>query len=151
MKATKIKEKPASQGQRSSKNLSPDKIYHATTILSEINMHQISFFSTQQFVEGQSIIIEFQIPQTFAVSAEVLRCRSYSMKSCIITSQKLIYRGRAKFTFLRPAERAFLQKFIISVAHNGPKSKAKKKTQSPKQSPGESKENQAEEPSTGVS
>ena len=96
-------------------NIPDDKIYHASTILSEINMNDISFFSAQRFLEGQSIVIEFQIPQKFTVNAEVEYCRSYSMKSQVISKKKLPYRGRSRFTFAHPEEKNILRKFVSSI------------------------------------
>ena len=137
-------EKNFPQVQRSSKNLPEDKVHHAITILSEVNMVEISFFSTKQFLEGQSIVIEFQIPQKFAVSAEVICCRNYTMKSCIITPKKLPYRGRAKFLFLRPEERPLLQKFVISIAQDDGKKNIAKKEVEEEPPPEEEKEQKSE-------
>ena len=40
-----------------------DKVHRATSILAEIDMNTINFFSSLQFVEGQSVVIEFQLPK----------------------------------------------------------------------------------------
>ena len=98
------------------KNTIPDdKIHHASTILSEINMTDISFFSAHQFIEGQSVVIEFQIPKTFSVHVEVSYCRNYSMKNQLISNKRLPFRGRAHFTFPHPREKILLREFVSSI------------------------------------
>ena len=97
------------------KRISDEKIHHASTILSEINMNDISFFSAQRFVEGQSVVIEFQIPKKFTVNAEVEYCRNYAMKKQIISKNELPFRGRSRFTFANPEERDLLRQFVSSI------------------------------------
>ena len=99
----------------SGKSVPKGKRYHASTILAEINMNDISFFSSQQFLEGQSIVIEFQIPQKFTIHGEIQYCRSYAMKSQVISDKQLPYRGRARFTCARLEERNLLRKFVSSI------------------------------------
>ena len=111
-------------GEDPEKKVPTDKIYHASTILSEINMNDISFFCAQQFVEGQSIVIEFQIPQKFTVHAEVEYCRNYSMKKQIISEKELPYRGRGRFIFADPEKKNILRQFVSSIE---PAEKSKKK------------------------
>lgn len=96
-------------------NLPAEKIYSGKTLLSEVGMDKIHFFSDQQFLEGQSIVLEFQIPKRFIVNADIVFCRAYSMKSRIISANKMPYRVSARFTFLKPGERALLRDFLESI------------------------------------
>ncbi len=66
-------------------NLSDDKISKGKTILSEIGMEKMFFFSSKAFTEGQSIVIQFCIPKTFIVNADVIYCRPFNIKSRIIS------------------------------------------------------------------
>jgi hypothetical protein len=95
--------------------LTPDKIFSGRTLLSEVGMDRIHFFSNQKFLEGQSIVMEFEIPKRFIVNADIVYCRSYSMKSRIISANKLPFRVSARFTFLKPGERALLRDFLESI------------------------------------
>lgn len=96
-------------------SLPEEKLCHAKTILSEVEMEKIFFFTTTQFQEGTSVVIEFDIPKKFRVSAEILYCRAYNLKSRIISERKIPFRTLAKFTFMRPGERTMLRQFLESV------------------------------------
>ena len=91
------------------------KLCHGRTMLGEIYMDKMSFFAGKRFSEGQAIVIEFLIPKRFIVNADVVYCRHYSMKSRIISGQKLPYRISVKFTFLKPGERTLLREFLESI------------------------------------
>ena len=96
-------------------NLSPEQIVIGRTILSEVHMERIFFFSDYNFVEGQSIVIEFQIPKRFIVNANIMYCRNYNMKSRIIRTNQLKFRVCAEFNFLKKGERTLLRDFLRSV------------------------------------
>ncbi len=107
-------------------NLIPtDKIHLGIFIISEIEMDRMYFFSSAYFVEGQSIVIEFLIPQKFTLNAEVLYVHHYSREGRILSSNKLSYRIGVAFTFLKKGERALLKNFLQSIAY-----KKKKETPS---------------------
>ncbi len=101
--------------QRGSENISPNKIHHGVLVLSEIGMDNFYFFSSQNFLEGQSIVIEFQIPKRFVINADVVYCRPFNIRSRIISENKLTYRVAAKFSFLKEGERTLLRQFIQSI------------------------------------
>lgn len=96
-------------------NLSEDKISKGKTILSEIGMEKMFFFSNKSFTEGQSIVIQFCIPKTFIVNADVIYCRPFNIKSRIISQNNYTHRMLIKFNFLKEGERALLRQFIQSI------------------------------------
>lgn len=100
-----------------------EKVALGKTILSEIGMDRILFFCNHPFIEGQSIVIKFNIPQAFVVNADVKYCRPFNFKSRIISKNSYNLRVLADFTFLKPGERALLRQFIQSIdaRENAPK------------------------------
>ena len=95
--------------------LPEDKKAKARTIMSEINMEEIFFFCHESFVEGQSIVVEFCVPQKFIMNADITHCQPYSGSNRVIGEGKLPYRVCAKFSFLRPGERTLLRKFLTAI------------------------------------
>ena len=95
--------------------LAEEKISRGKTILSEINMDRMFFFSNKGFTEGQSIVIQFCIPKTFIANADVLYCRPFNLKSRIISQNNYTHRVLIRFNFLKEGERALLRQFIQSV------------------------------------
>ena len=95
--------------------LSEEKISKGKSILSEIGMERMFFFSNKAFTEGQSIVIQFCIPKTFIVNADVIYCRPYNIKSRIISQNSYTHRMLIKFNFLKEGERALLRQFIQSI------------------------------------
>jgi hypothetical protein len=90
-------------------------LFFGRTFLSEITMENIHFFCSESFLEGQSIVLQFQIPKPFIVNVEVISARPYALNSRIISEGKLPYRVIAKFTFLKTGERALLRDFLTAV------------------------------------
>lgn len=97
------------------------KISKGKTVLSEISMEKMFFFSNRAFTEGQSIVIQFCIPKTFIVNADVLYCRPFNIKSRIISQNNYTHRMLIKFNFLKEGERALLRQFIQSIEPDVPK------------------------------
>lgn len=95
--------------------LAEDKIFKGKTVLAEIGMDRIYFFSNKKFTEGQSIVIKFEIPKTFIMNADVLYCRPFNLKSRVISENNYQFRVMAKFSFLKEGERALLRQFLKSV------------------------------------
>jgi len=111
---------PSTQGpkkiiQRGSHNIKPEKTSRGVTILSELSMESLYFFSQNKFTEGQSIVIEFQVPKKFVLNAIVNFCRPFNISSRIISNRKVEYRTVARFTFLKEGERTLLREFIKSI------------------------------------
>ncbi len=92
-----------------------EKIHKGKTILSEITMDKMFLFTNKFFTEGQSVVIQFCIPKTFILNADVLYCRPYNLKSKIISENNFAYRVMLRFTFLKDGERALLRQFLQSV------------------------------------
>ena len=95
--------------------LAPEGLCHAKTILSEINLGEMFFFCDRPFLEGQSIVIEFLVPRLFILNADVVYCRPHNMKSRIVSDQKIPFRTKVKFTFLKQGERTILREFLKSI------------------------------------
>lgn len=96
-------------------SLDEAKIWKGKTVLSEISMDKMFFFSNRAFTEGQSIVIQFCIPKTFIMNADVLYCRPFNIKSRIISQNNYTHRMLVKFSFLKEGERALLRQFIQSI------------------------------------
>lgn len=95
--------------------LPEEKIFKGKTVLAEIGMDRIFFFTNKLFTEGQSIVIKFEIPKTFIMNADVHYCRPFNLKSRVISQNNFQYRVMAKFSFLKEGERALLRQFLKSV------------------------------------
>ncbi|MFZ4715743.1 MAG: hypothetical protein ACOYL6_18615 [Bacteriovoracaceae bacterium] len=95
-------------------------------VLSDINMDEILFFSKHEFDFGQSVVIEFLVPNYFILAAEVISCMCYNRRSRIINPARPEYRLKAKFTFQTMGERTLLRNFLKSIAPEVPKHAAKK-------------------------
>lgn len=92
-----------------------EKVSVAKAILSEIYMDQMYFFSNKPFMDGQSIVLDFLVPRRFVLNANVIFCRSYNMKSRIISKNRLGFRIGVKFSFLKEGERTILREFVRSI------------------------------------
>jgi len=101
--------------QRTSDNIDDSKITRGVTILSEVSMDSLYFFGGEKFLEGQSIVIEFQVPKRFVVNADVVYCRPFNIRSRIISEKKVSQRIVARFSFLKDGERTLLRQFIKSI------------------------------------
>lgn len=95
--------------------LPADKIFLGKAILAEVDMDHMYFFCSEKFYEGQSIVIDFNIPMRFVMNADVIYCRPYNMKSRIISANRLPFRVAIKFTFIKEGERTLLRKFISTI------------------------------------
>jgi len=95
-----------------------EKVAKATTIMAEIYMDEIYFFSETPFLEGQSVVIKFCIPQQFIMNADVIYCQTYSSSNRVIGEGKLPYRICAKFSFLKNGERTLLRRFLHAIEPN---------------------------------
>ncbi|MCK5883460.1 MAG: hypothetical protein KAG61_07210 [Bacteriovoracaceae bacterium] len=129
--ASEVAEEPLNKNQINviRPKLPQDKTVVGRTMLAEIYMDKMYFFSDHNFLDGQSIVIEFQIPKNFIVNAQVIYCRNYNLKSRIIKTNKLLFRACVEFSFLKKGERTLLRDFLQSVEPKIEKSqkKAKKK------------------------
>ncbi len=92
-----------------------DKISYGFSLLSDINMQTTLIFSKEKFVTGQSVVVEFLIPNAFTQSAKIVKCLHYAMKSRIISETKPDYRLQCTFSFDQSGERNNLRNFLKSV------------------------------------
>ncbi len=95
-----------------------DKISYGFILLSDINMDTMLSFTKEKFLQGQSVTIEFLIPKTFILTANITYCHNYSMRSRIISNTKPDYRLQSKFTFNFQGERETLRNFLKSIEPN---------------------------------
>lgn len=111
-----------------------EKMSKGKTVLSEISMEKMFFFCNKPFTEGQSIVIQFCIPKSFIVNADILYCRPFNLKSRIISQNNYTHRALIKFNFLKEGERALLRQFLQSIEPD--LSKTEKKAETPKEESG---------------
>lgn len=104
-----------------------DKISYGFTLLSDINMESILSFNKDKFLQGQSVVVEFLIPQTFMMTATVTYCHFYALRSRIISSTKPDYRLQCRFSFAILGERETLRNFLKSIEPTLPHGQKKMK------------------------
>ncbi len=104
-----------------------DKVSYGFILLSDINMEHMMSFTKDKFLQGQSVVVEFLIPQNFMMSAYVTYCHNYAMRSRIISSSKPDFRIQCKFSFSMKGERDALRSFVKSIEPNLTIEKKKKK------------------------
>lgn len=92
-----------------------DQISYGFAFLADMNMDQLLTFTKEKYLQGQSIVIEFLIPQGFKMSADVATCNHYAMRSRIISDTKPDYRVQCRFTFAISGERDSLRNFLKSI------------------------------------
>lgn len=93
----------------------PQKFSHGFALLADINMEYALLFTRESFIPGQSIAMEFLIPQRFIISAEVIRCSAVSNQSKVISETKPKYRLQCFFTYNYEGERTKLREFLQSI------------------------------------
>lgn len=104
-----------------------DKVSYGFILLSDINMDTILAFTKDKFLQGQSVTVEFLIPQNFMMTADVTYCHHYARTSRIISSTKPDYRIQCRFNFSISGERDTLRSFLKSIEPTLPADKKKGK------------------------
>lgn len=107
-----------------------DKISYGFTLLSDVNMDNILTFTKKNFLIGQSIVVDFLIPQPFMMSAEIMYCHYFGMRSRIISEHRPEYRAQCRFTYQLSHERERLRNFLKSIEPHVPQTEKKKKKES---------------------
>ena len=107
-----------------------NKVSYGFVLLSDINMESILSFTKDKFLQGQSVVVEFLIPQSFMMTADVTYCHHYAMRSRIISSTKPDYRLQCKFAYSIPGERENLRNFLKSIEPTITDKKSKKEDDS---------------------
>jgi hypothetical protein len=92
-----------------------DKISYGFALLADINMDTILTFTKDKFLHGQSVVVEFLIPQNFIMTATVTYCSFYAIRSRVISTTKPDYRVQCRFDFSVAGERDTLRNFLKSV------------------------------------
>lgn len=110
--------------QRTPPNL--DKISYGFSLLSDVNMENFLSFTKNKFLHGQSVVVEFLIPQSFMMTADITYCHYYAMRSRIISSTRPDYRVQGKFNFTFSGERENLRNFLKSIEPEIPEAKRRK-------------------------
>lgn len=104
-----------------------DQISYGFAFLADMNMEYVLTFTKDKFLQGQSIVIEFLVPQPFKMSADIAYCSHYALRSKIISNTKPDYRVQCLFTFAHSGERDNLRRFLKSVEPTVTQEKKKKK------------------------
>lgn len=104
-----------------------NKISYGFVLLADLNMENMLSFTKDKFLQGQSVTIEFLIPQSFMMTADVTYCHHYARTSRIISSTKPDYRLQSRFVFSVPGERDNLRSFLKSIEPTLPPEKKKMK------------------------
>jgi CheY-like chemotaxis protein len=107
-----------------------EKVSYGFILLSDINMENMLTFTKDKFLQGQSVVVEFLIPQNFMMMADVTYCHHYARTSRIISSSKPDYRVQCRFSFSIPGERDNLRNFLKSIEPTVPADKKKAKKDS---------------------
>jgi len=85
------------------------------TVLAEIYMDKMLLFTNKKFIDGQSVVIEFDITKKFLLNATVGFCKEHNLKNRIISETPFLYRMGVKFTFLKKGERTLLRQFLSAI------------------------------------
>lgn len=92
-----------------------DKTFYGFALLADINMKFMLVFCQRNFDPGQSIVVEFLIPKSFIMSAELISSTNMSLKSRIISASRPNYRLHTIFTYNQIGERDSLRSFLQSI------------------------------------
>jgi len=103
--------------QASFQRVTPDKETHnkGFIFLSDINMEQALLFTRETYTTGSNVVIQFNIPKPFTLTAEVLSSFSINRNSRVISESKPNYRIQCGLKFTFPGERTLLREFLKSV------------------------------------
>jgi hypothetical protein len=124
--AEKVEAHDAPHVQRPYERLAPDstKVSYGFALLADLNMDWMLTFSKEKYVQGQSVVVEFLIPRPFMMSAEIVLCHHYGMRSRIISETRPDFRLQCQFTYKFAGERTRLREFLQSVEPTLPKKSA---------------------------
>lgn len=112
-----IKEKTDIEKRKFTQRIVPDenKCAYGHAILYDISFESLLFFSSQPFKPGQQIVIEFIVPKSFTVIAEVTYVRHVGVASRIIAPKPTHYRLKAKFLHHHLGDKTLLRNFLTSI------------------------------------
>lgn len=92
-----------------------EKISDGFCLLSDLNMDYLLFFSKHNYLQGQTVVLEFQIPKKFILTCEILKSDDIVRTSKIISQTKPGFRVQSILTFNQPGERSTLREFLQSI------------------------------------
>ena len=101
---------------RSRPDLRREQLYEGVVALMDLSMDTIACFCNQSFLVGQTVVVEFLIPQHFFITGEIVRCHSYDKKNNVISLQKSTIRLHLRWIYLLPGERTMLRRFLQSIS-----------------------------------
>ncbi len=101
------------------------KISYGFSFLADIHMDSALVFTKDKFLHGQSVVVEFLIPETFMMSAEISYSHNFGRNSRIISETKPDYRVQCQFKFIISGERDNLRNFLVSIQPTIPTQKKK--------------------------
>lgn len=104
----------------------PESINPGTIMLSDINMEHVLVFSREGYTIGQTVVIEFDIPKSFKMTATIVNCQPIGQQTRIISDNRPRFRSMLRFTHLLPGERTQLRQFLKSIEPDLPKAQPKK-------------------------
>lgn len=84
-------------------------------LLYDLNIEQLSFFCSKSFAPGQEIVVEFDIPRSFAIVAKVLSVKNYQFHGRIISSQQYCHRLFCKIEHRYPGDVSLLRQFLTAI------------------------------------
>ena len=95
--------------------LPQNQLANGTLALLDLNMDTLACFCEQSFLIGQTVVVEFMVPNYFFVTGEVLEWCNYNMHTQIISNTRMAFRLHIKWVYHLPGERARLRRFLSSV------------------------------------
>ena len=110
--------------QRARPQLEPSKMANGVVALMDLNAKNISCFSTQKYLTGQTVVVEFLIPRHLFITGEVLACHPYNQDSKIISQTCLDFRLHVRWSYRLPGEQTLLKRFLHSVRPSTPQEMA---------------------------
>jgi len=122
-----VENKPNPILDRPYRRQAPDsqKISYGFSFLADIQMDSALVFTKDKFLQGQSVVVEFLIPETFMMSAEISYSHNFGRNSRIISETKPDYRVKCQFKFIITGERDNLRNFLVSIQPTLPVQKKK--------------------------
>lgn len=96
-------------------SLPKNKISLGFVFLSDIHMKNVLVFTQKSFLQGQCVSLEFLVPQSFILTANVSYCHHYGLRSRIISDHKPEFRLQCTFSFTFKKERSNLRDFVTSI------------------------------------
>ncbi len=85
------------------------------TLLSDIQMDKLLFFTNKNYIQGQNVIIKLNVPKPFSLIVEVLMSSHIGRKSKIISPNRFDYRVAGRILYKFEGERSRLREFLKAI------------------------------------